>query len=241
MPYVTQIISLFIVGSMYSITGIFINRKLYNNIKNEKHQEKGKVIQRIMKTYALVQCVVTPAMTITAWLLYVNKNALNIVQPFATGYIIKTSRFLYVWFRVYIGFNSLIIAACRYCFIVKDSLVSRIGIERTRYIFLTTSVAVPALLALSNEATLPLESAWICMFMPNDNNSEEIKDNSDIFCSNDIMVDVSESPIYNALHGFLSPTMIFCLQVCHKIILFIATSNIIEGILYILTFLFIRR
>ena len=241
MSYVAQIICLFIVGSMYSITGIFIGRKLYNNIKNEKHQEKGKVIQRIMKTYALVQCVVTPAMTITAWILYVNKNALNIVQQFMTGYIIMTARFLYVWFRVYIGFNSLIIATCRYCYIVKDSLVSRIGIERTRYIFITTSVAVPALLALSNEATLPLESAWICMFMPNDNNTEEIKNTSDIFCSKDIMVDVSESPIYNVLHNYLSPQMTFCLQIGHKIILFIATSNIIEGILYIHTFLFIIR
>ena len=241
MPYVTQIICLFVVGSMYSITGIFIGRKLYNNIKNEKHQEKGKVIQRIMKTYVLVQCLMWPALTITAWLLYVNKNALNIVQPVTTGYMIIASRFLYVWFRVYIGFNSLIIAVCRYCFIVNESLVSRIGIERSRYIFLTASVAVPVLLALSNEATLPVGAAWICMFMPNDNRTEEIKNTSDIFCSKDSMVDVSESPIYNVLHNYLSPQMTFCLQIGHKIILFIATSNIIEGILYIHTFLFIIR
>ena len=36
--------------------GIIVNRKLYHNIKNEVHRENGKVIQRILKTYSLVQC-----------------------------------------------------------------------------------------------------------------------------------------------------------------------------------------
>ena len=241
MRYIVQMIGLFISGTIYCITGIIINRKLYNNIKNEQHQEKGKVIQRIMETYALVQWFMHPALTIVAWILYVNKNALNIIKPFVAGYIIITTRFLYVWFRVYIGFNSLIIAVCRYCFIVNESLVSWIGIERTRYIFLTTSVAVPALLAFSNESLCPIEVAWICMFMPDHNETEQIKESNDIFCAKDVLMDVPDPPLFNILHDHLSPSMIFGLQICHKIALFFATSNLIEGILYTHTFLYIRR
>ena len=40
--------------------GIFIHRKLYNNINNEKHRESGKVIQRILKTYSIIQCTLAP-------------------------------------------------------------------------------------------------------------------------------------------------------------------------------------
>ena len=243
MPYIVQSVSLISFGLMWSVAGIFVCRKLYKNVKKEDHQERGKVIQRIMTTYAFVQCLAWPLMMISAWLLYVNKNALNLVDPFVTGYLIIALRFLYVWFRVYIGFNSLIYAICRYCFIVKDSFVSHIGVKRIRYIFLTSSIAIPAFLALSNEATLPVEIAWICMFMPSQNETEVIRNNSGIygFCTKDIMADVSESPLFNILHDNLSPSMTFGLQIFHKIVLAIATLNILEGILYIHTFVFITR
>ena len=241
MPYIVQSVSLISFGLMWSVAGIFVCRKLYKNVKKEDHQERGKVIQRIMTTYAFVQCLAWPLMMISAWLLYVNKNALNLVDPFVTGYLIIALRFLYVWFRVYIGFNSLIYAICRYCFIVKDSFVSHIGVKRIRYIFLTSSIAIPAFLALSNEATLPVEITWICMFMPSHNESTVTGSSSDIFCAKDTMMDVSESPLFNLLHDHLSPSMSFGLQICHKIVLIIATSNLLEGILYIHIFFFIRR
>ena len=243
MTYTVQIIALTCGGLITQIAGIFINRKLYTMTKKEEHQERGKVIQRIMTTYAFVQCLGWPLLTMTAWLFYLNKNALNLVGPSITGNMILACRFLYVWFRVYVGFNSLIIALCRYCFIVKDNFVSHIGVERIRKVFFTSSVAIPALLALSNEATLPVEIAWICMFMPSQNETEVIRNNSGIygFCTKDIMADVSESPLFNILHDNLSPSMTFGLQIFHKIVLAIATSNILEGILYIHTFVFITR
>ena len=240
MSHTVQIIGLTF-GWIFDIAGIFINRKLYIMTKEEDHQERGKVIQRIMTTYALVQGLGWPLITMTAYLLYLNKNALNLVGPSITGNVIIVLRFFYVWFRVYCGFNSLIIALCRYCFMVKDNFVSHIGVERIRKVFFTSSVAIPALLALSNEATLPVEIAWICMFMPSQNETEEIRNSSDVFCEKDIMADVSESPLFNMLHDNISPSMTFGLQIFHKIVLAIATSNILEGILYIHTFVFITR
>ena len=43
--------------------GLAICRKLYIDTKNEEHKEKGKVIQRIMKTYCLIQCGVWPVIS----------------------------------------------------------------------------------------------------------------------------------------------------------------------------------
>ena len=40
--------------------GIGIGIKLYNKVKDEEHNEKGKVIQKIIKTYSIVQCVAWP-------------------------------------------------------------------------------------------------------------------------------------------------------------------------------------
>ena len=48
-------ILLFISGGLILIPLIiFVNKRLYTNIKNEERQEKGKVIQFIIKTYASV-------------------------------------------------------------------------------------------------------------------------------------------------------------------------------------------
>ena len=80
MQYTVVIVTLTISGILFSIFGIIISKKLYKNVREEVHQERGKVIQRIMKTYSLVQCVGWPLMMITAWLLYVNKVGLKMIQ-----------------------------------------------------------------------------------------------------------------------------------------------------------------
>ena len=240
MLYIVQSVSLACAGLVSTIVGIFVNRKLYKNVKKEDHKERGKFIQRIMTTYAFVQGLGWPLLMFLFEILYLNKN-LKLVDPFVTGYIIIATRFLYVWFRVYVGFNSFIVAICRYTFIVKDDFVCRIGFERIRNIFLTSSVAIPAVLALSNDATLPVELSWICMFMPRLNDTEAIENSSDIFCAKDVMADVTESPLFNILHDHLSPSTTFILQIFHKFVLIMATSNILEGILYVHTFVFITR
>ena len=43
-----------------SFTGILIGYKLYHNINDEDFRQKGKVIQRILKSYCIVQCISWP-------------------------------------------------------------------------------------------------------------------------------------------------------------------------------------
>ena len=245
MQYIIVSVALFIFGTIWALSGMTIGRKLYNNVRKEDHQERGKVIQRIMKTYSMVQCVGWPIVMIAAWILYVNNNVFTFIQPFMVRYAIITLRFLYTMFRVYIGFNSLIISMCRYTFIVYENFVCKIGIRRMKYIFLCSSVVLPILIAFFNEATHPIEIAWICVFMPQDNlKNPQCNDGNDshgIFCAKNIMEDITESPIYNVLHEHLSSPFSYGLQMFTKALLIATTSNILEGFMYLHTFIYIRR
>ena len=90
---------------------IFVNRNLYLNIKNEEHLEKGKVIQYLIKTYALVQCIAWPCIGILCWLIkLIGMYSLN--APFST--IVSTFRFLCTLLRDYLQFHSLVVAIVRY-------------------------------------------------------------------------------------------------------------------------------
>ena len=245
MHYIIVSAVLIIFGIIWAISGITICKQLYNNVRKEDHQERGKVIQQIMKTYSAVQCVGWPIVMIAAWILYVNKNVFGIIQPFMVRYAIITLRFLFTMFRVYIGFNSLIISMCRYTFIVYENYVCKIGIQRMKYLFLCTSVALPILIAFLNEATHPIEIAWICVFQPQDNlknpQSNNGSDSQGIFCAKDIMEDITESPIYNVLHDTLPAPFAYGIQMFTKALLITITSNILEGFMYSHTFIYIRR
>ena len=234
-----------IFGTVWAISGITIGRKLYNNVKNEDHQERGKVIQRIMTTYSMVQCAAWPIFMIAAWILYVNKNIFGIIQPFQVRYSIITFRFLFTMFKVYIGFNSMIISMCRYIFIVHDNFVSKIGIQRTKCIFICSSVVLPILISFLNDAIQPIEMTWICMFMSPGNleNSQGNigNDSHGIFCAKDVMEGISESPIYNVFHEHFSAPFTYGLQIFTKVLVIITTSNIVEGFMYSHTFIYITR
>ena len=57
--------------------GVIVGLRLYKNIKNEKHQEQGKVIQKIMKTYTIIQCVAWPLIMTCFALLRINKRLIK--------------------------------------------------------------------------------------------------------------------------------------------------------------------
>ena len=58
--------------------GIYINRKLYINIKNEKRRENGKVIQQIIKTYSIAQ----PILSVITYILITPKESFEIFEIF---------------------------------------------------------------------------------------------------------------------------------------------------------------
>ena len=243
MQYLVPIIILSTLLVVWLIAGVIVNKKLLEKVRKEEHQERGKVIQRIMKTYALIQCIVYPALAILGWFLYLNKTVLTIIQPSLVRPVITLSRFVFTVFRKYIGFNSLIIAVCRYSFIFYEDQVFKFGINRIRYIFLTSSVCIPLILAFLNEATIPIETVWYCLFAPRVNEtmigSGDIASSS-VFCTKNNIEEITESPIYNLIHEYVSPSLNYATEVTSKVLVSLIFLNIIEGFIYFHTFVYIK-
>ena len=82
MYYMAISIFLILFGLLWTFAGMRVCKKLYDKVRNEDHQERGKVIQRIMKTYAMAQLVSWPLVMITAWFLHVNKSIFRFVEVF---------------------------------------------------------------------------------------------------------------------------------------------------------------
>ena len=122
--------------------GLLAGIRLYKNLKNEKHQEQGKVIQRIMKTYTAVQCVAWPVIMVCMGLLRINKVFIKFLTPGLERHAICMLRSLGNLFRCYIGFNSLVIAICRYCFIVFDQTTRAFGTVSYTHLPLPTICSV---------------------------------------------------------------------------------------------------
>ena len=244
MDYIAPIVIFAIFLILWSTAGFVIGKNFYNKVKKEEHQERGKVIQRIMKTYALVQCICWPSFGCLGYLLYLNKSVMTIFHPVLVGPAIILSRFTYTTFRVYIGFNSLIIALCRYCFVVLERQVLRIGIKRLRKTFLISSVFMPIFIAILNEASIPIEIVWSCLFVPRSNQTILMSDEGEldgILCTKSNVEQLSESPIYTLIHGHLPQYVDNGMEMCAKVLIWLIFLNVLEGFMYIHTFMYMRR
>ena len=214
-----SIFVIFIIIILLSL-GIIAGIRLYKNLKNEKHQEQGKVIQRIMKTYTVLQCVIWPLIMVCAMLLRANTLFIKFLAPSLERHVICMLRFLFSLFRTYIGFNSLIIAICRYCFIVFHQMTSAVGIDKARKLLLCGSFGVPLLATLLHEATTPMAHAWTSLSTAEDS---------------------FQSTIYE-LASRLLPTFvtdgiaILCMSL--RAVIF---SNIGEGLIYLHIYIYGRR
>ena len=97
-----------IVFSLVIIYGIIINKKLYTTIKKQITGERGKVFQKIIKSYALIQAFGWPL--IGFWMFGIGIFLQNYEKLFpACVYVncVHIGIFAYMFLRTYVGFNSL--------------------------------------------------------------------------------------------------------------------------------------
>ena len=217
---ISVLMSLCLMIPILLIVGLIVGIRLYKNLKNEKHQEQGKVIQRIMKTYTVLQCVGWPVIMICMGLLRINKVFITFLTPILERNAIRIFRSLCNLFRCYIGFNSLIIAICGYCFIVFDQPIRAFGIDKARKILLCGSFGIPLLVAVLVEATLPISHGWIAL------TTEEDSFQSPIF-------DLANSLLPNFVTDGIA---FFCMSMVGVIF-----SNVGEGIIYLHIHIYGRR
>ena len=221
--------------------GILVNKKLYQNVKNEEHLEKGKIIQRIMKTHSLTQCITWPILISTAFFMKMNKNILEIFSPVYVGYIITVGRSVNTLNSCYCGFNSLIIAISRYSCIVYDVTVEKIGVKRMRRLLISSSIGIPIVISILNEALIPVEEVWTALFMPNYRYSYDKNSNINATAIDNTNEHVAQSPFFLVADSCLPTSIKSGLIVVRFIMLFLIHSNILEGIMYFHTFVYSFR
>ena len=222
-------------------TGVTTCKKLYDNVKNEEHLEKGKILQRITKTYALVQCFVWPVIDALALTLIINKRLLIFLSPIMANIGIILGRFMYSLISSYLAFNSLLVAIIRYIFVVCDVRAARIGIKKLHEIFLFASFCAPIFIAVLNEAMIPIEYNWIKIFMPTTNDVLQKEEYGHLLQDNNSTYNIESSPLYWFTSIYLNPNINDVFRIICQIIVFLVFSNIIEGFLYLHIYCYYKR
>ena len=100
--------------------GVVINSNLLRKLKNETHKEKGQVLQRVMKTYSIVQTFAWPSVMWVCMLLFVDRKIYTFFHPCLLIYVQWILQFSFILLRAYIAFNSMVVAVWRYLCIVHE-------------------------------------------------------------------------------------------------------------------------
>ena len=221
--------------------GICVNRTLFCNINKGNHREKGKIVQTIIKTYSLVQCISWPFILISTVILYFNKTAFEIIPPNLFHPAISTIRLICALNRTYIAFNSLIIATSRYIFVIFETQIDRFKIRHVRAFLLTISVAIPMILTLLHQATTPTGPQWLSFFMPYTDEIQLLFANKSLDINDVLMSEIQQSPLYTFVHEYLPSLLINVLWFVEIFMSIAIYSNIIEGYMYAHCYYLIKR
>ena len=231
-------LSFFISGCIVIPLGIYICVKLYNNVKNEECREKGSVVQRIMKTYSIIQCATWP-------LFLCLFGIANLFENDSIGKVIVViiTRFMFILTRTYTGFNSLVVAMCKYFFVVIEPMADTYDIKRARNILISTSFVVPIVFAILHDATVLRTKFWDVIFGLSCNHFESNVTNHTInqySCEGNFNVTM-QSPIYTFLNVYGPSQLVNGLDIMCLILFVMIRSNLIEGFIYTHIFIHDRR
>ena len=222
--------------------GIYINRKLYINIKNEKRRENGKVIQQIIKIYSIVQ----PILSAITYILITPKESFEIfekLEPVLRFFFIQLFRFLFKVSVYYISLNSLVIAFCQYMFIVFHERADNIGITRLKNFFIGISIGLPIGLAVLHCSVISgdiypqkLPGCGFFSFGNLSRSTDEITKG----CM-ETMFQTMENPVYCFIQENFNDTLVAITRIMLTISTVIIFSNILEGFIYVHTFMYSIR
>ena len=228
---------------------ITIGIKLYRNVKDEEHNEKGKVIQRIFKTYSMVQCIAWPFILMLPLLIVVaNRTHFSESHPSLMNTVKSIWRFLFTLTCSYVGFNSLIIAICRYIFIVYVTHNESFTIKKLRNGFLVSSIMVPIAAAILHEATVPKHESFIKGYAPDSDITDNTNATNLAFHGNmNNTIDNTTTAIFGQSFVFVFvdtyfPTVIkTTMVIVNSLMKFAIFSNILEGLIYLHIYIYDRK
>ena len=220
---------------------IFLNKKLYHNLKNEKRRENGKVIQRILKTYSIVQCTL-PVLIYPFFLLMLNNEILEYLGPILKYCLVQLLRCLLTIYLYYILSNSLIIALARYLFIVFDTTANRIGTRNIQRFFIGLGFGIPIVLGPIHYSVIPFHTIdnFLRIGKYSLSNYTTSSDDNVTGCK-ETMFDSFESPLYCFTEKHFQSNLISAIRIVLLFVTAIIASNIPECFIYIHTFIYCNR
>ena len=225
--------------------GLIIGKRLYQNIKQEERGEKGQVLQRIMKTYIIIQCIAWP-LTLSLFVVVsivartTQFTGKNLALEVFLRALISSKRFLYTLTLLYVGFNSLIVAICRYIFIVLVQHNDTFTIKKIRSWVIAASIFIPMMLAILHEATSPLNDRWldtIRMETPANSTSVIISK----YPVTNATIIVHQSPVFTIFDEYVPPAIKFGISIMCTAMKLVIFSNILEGCIYLHIYIYNRR
>ena len=223
------------------ILGTFlVNHKLFDTIRKETHNDAGKVLQWIMKTYALIQTICWPIIALF-WVIFVEVAFAydNLLNPCVVIYIVHIMVPCFIFVRAYVGLNSLVLAFGRYAFVVHHNSILKFGQIRLGKILKTLSFIIPLFTTILGSSVIPVKyKGWFSIFKKYDDLCLLMYNNQD---QANITNDLYTSPIYNLAHSFLPPLAVYCIYLVFVTTSIIFYSNVTEGIIYIKSAMFVIR
>ena len=221
------------------IPGVMIHKKLYKNIKKEEHREKGKVIQRIMKTYSIIQCISWPLVCILRWLTIPESPVWSVISSKIMYYLLISFGDIYVITRDYFAFNSMIIALCRYAFTVFSTKSEKIGIKRMRNVFITCSVAIPMSISIWDICTISYKELALYSGFPQGfcRNKSTYKVKLDL----EPTINCEDTAIYKGINHYIPLVIVNAIKSIHLLALIGIYSNVAEAFIYAHIYIYCAR
>ena len=234
--YFSSIVDL-VTSILISLIGILINVKFLKNMKDEERNLgkncDGLLIKRVMTTYTMTLIVSAPISLISSWFLYENFELPTWLQ----------CSLCYMWYfgigyRIYLGFNSLVVAAMRYAFIVHHNAILQFGKEKAKNLFYYGSLAIPIIVGILHACTVQKTyffTAAVSMCQ------ESYKDSYNRTNLNVTIPQDFNLPVYTFVHQYISTDVLYYIRGFVLLLTVIILSNVVEGILYYKTFSKIKR
>ena len=227
--------------------GLVICIKLYYNLKNEEHKEKGKIIQRILKNYCLLQCVAWPLISVVFGIvLFTKRSIFAFNHSILMVIIVSILRFAVRLNLLYVGFNSFILAISRYVFVMQVTHDEETCIKKLRRLFIVTSILAPVLFGILDEAFIayptiaPITAASNVMIRHNQTNVGSTFYDTDHNLQNHTYL-IPQSPLFLVAEKYVSSSIKYVVKLGLVIAHTAFYSNIPEGILYTHIFITNKR
>ena len=186
-----------------------------------------------MTTYTITLIVSMPIGLVLAWILLENFELAPWFQ-YPVCYATNIARGL----RIYLAFNSLVVATMRYSFIVNRHAIFRFGVEKAKTLFHSASIAIPItieiLLALTHRTNYVFSAA-------NSACKESYQDSYNRTKLNVTRTEDFSLPVYSLVHRYISPDVTYYVRTFVYLLVVLIFSNVIEGVLYYKTFAKIKR